>query len=356
MLGARPMAKRSVGVECGGTNRAGNRVTGRALPGRSGRCGTVACMDVIRHGPLVMPDTHPAAGTNINGPSLLRVPDWVERPLGAYYLYFADHKGTSIRLAHADEITGPYTMHEPGALQLADSLFPVETPQGIEIRTEIQRRAVEAEGYDAHFTPHIASPDVIADHDRQLIWMAYHGLCDDGSQLTRVASSPDGVHFASFEPLVAFPYLRILPERFDGRWLAMSMPGVLYRSDDLQTWEGGPMLFDLHFRHCALARRGRTLHVFWSRVGDAPEHVLHSTIELDGDWTDWRPSAPESLLWPERPWEGADLPIEPSVRGQVTTRVHQLRDPAVLDDEGRTWLAYCVAGESGIALAELIGL
>ena len=39
-------------------------------------------MEITRHGPIVMPDTHPAAGTNINGPSLLRVPDWVEGALG----------------------------------------------------------------------------------------------------------------------------------------------------------------------------------------------------------------------------------------------------------------------------------
>ena len=33
--------------------------------------------------------------------------------------------------------------------------------------------------------------------------------------------------------------------------------------------------------------------------------------------------------------------------------VNQLRDPAILEDEGHTYLMYAVAGESGIALAEL---
>ena len=28
-------------------------------------------------------------GDNINGPSLIKVPDWVENKLGKYYLYFA---------------------------------------------------------------------------------------------------------------------------------------------------------------------------------------------------------------------------------------------------------------------------
>lgn len=56
-------------------------------------------MHVERLGPIITPDTHPSAGTNINGPSLIRVPDWVDDPLGRYYLYFADHKGSDIRLA-----------------------------------------------------------------------------------------------------------------------------------------------------------------------------------------------------------------------------------------------------------------
>jgi hypothetical protein len=33
--------------------------------------------------------------------------------------------------------------------------------------------------------------------------------------------------------------------------------------------------------------------------------------------------------------------------------VHQLRDPAVYEEDGRTYLLYSVAGESGIAMAEL---
>jgi hypothetical protein len=49
--------------------------------------------------PIISPKTHPSIGANIQGPSLIRVPDWVEGRLGAYYLYFADHKGSYIRLA-----------------------------------------------------------------------------------------------------------------------------------------------------------------------------------------------------------------------------------------------------------------
>lgn len=77
-------------------------------------------------GPLIDSSAHPSIGTNIQGPSLLAVPEWVPNPLGRYYLYFADHKGRHIRLAYADEVEGPWQIHEPGALQLEDSLFPTE--------------------------------------------------------------------------------------------------------------------------------------------------------------------------------------------------------------------------------------
>lgn len=313
-------------------------------------------MEITRLGPIITPQTHPAAGDNINGPSLVRVPDWVEDPLGRWYLYFADHKGDHIRLAHADEITGPYTLHEPGSLHLGASRFPTTTPHDIAIVNPIQAAAVEAEGHDAHFTPHIASPDVVVDHERQLLWMAFHGLCADGSQLSRMAESSDGIDFRAHDALIAFPYLRILPQRFDGKWLAMSMPGILYRSDDLRVWEAGAMVFGNDFRHCALLRRAEVLHVFWTRVGDAPEHVLHSTIDLAGDWSTWTPKGPQSVLWPEEAWEGADLDVAPSARGQVTSRVRQLRDPAIVEDGDRVYLVYAVAGESGLALAELHGI
>ena len=50
-------------------------------------------------GPIITPEMDSRMGGNIQGPSLIKVPDWVENPLGKYYLYFADHRGTYIRMA-----------------------------------------------------------------------------------------------------------------------------------------------------------------------------------------------------------------------------------------------------------------
>ena len=68
--------------------------------------------------PIVTPALDESIGANINGPSLLRVPEWLPNPLGRYYLYFAHHQGAFIRLAYADELTGPWTVYAPGALRL----------------------------------------------------------------------------------------------------------------------------------------------------------------------------------------------------------------------------------------------
>jgi hypothetical protein len=59
------------------------------------------------------------------------------------------------------------------------------------------------------------------------------------------------------------------------------------------------------------------------------------------------------ILEPERDYEGALLPLEPSWSGAVHGPVRQLRDPAIYEQDGSVCLLYSVAGESGIAIAEL---
>jgi hypothetical protein len=50
---------------------------------------------------------------------------------------------------------------------------------------------------------------------------------------------------------------------------------------------------------------------------------------------------------------GADAPLKPSLRSTAYGYVNQLRDPAIYEENGRTFLLYAVAGESGIAIAEV---
>ena len=280
--------------------------------------------------PIIRPNMDRRMGDNINGPSLIRVPDWVRNPLGRYYLYFAHHDGRYIRLAFADSLGGPWSMHEAGVLPLNAS----------------------------HFAGHLASPDVHVDEDQRRIRMYFHGA-DEPSRVgappqhTRVAVSDDGLRFTASEELLGKPYFRVFS--WGGFTYALAMPGIFYRSKDgLSNFEEGPRLFSTNMRHCALKLEGNALSVFYTDVGDTPESILHCEIRLTADWRDWRASRPTTLLQPEEDFEGADCALKPSVRGLVHGRVRQLRDPAIYCEHGRTYLLYSVAGESGIAIAELL--
>ena len=316
-------------------------------------------VDRLLDRPIIGPDLDPSIGRNIQGPSLIRVPEWVEAPLGRYYLYFADHKGSYIRLAYADDLLGPWRVHVPGSLHLAESHFPTQPPAlsaaqraGVEARYAAGGARISHDPVTEATAPHIASPDVHVDEARRRIRMYYHGIEDVGRQVTRVAQSADGLRFAANAEVLSRSYLCVFA--WDGWAYGLAMPGQLYRSrDGLSGFETGPRLFNPDMRHAGLCVRGGTLHIFWTQVGHAPERILLSTIDLRADWQDWRESEAVEVLRPERPWEGAGAPIEPSVRSTAYGRVNQLRDPAVYVEDERTYLLYAVAGESGIAIAEV---
>ena len=96
-----------------------------------------------------------------------------------------------------------------------------------------------------------------------------------------------------------------------------------------------------------------TLEVYWTRVGDTPEAILFSSVDLEGDWMQWKSSDPVSVLEPELDWEGANEPLLPSVLGEINRSVNQLRDPCLYEEKDRLYLLYCGAGESCIGIAEV---
>lgn len=311
--------------------------------------------------PIIKPHMDVRMGDNINGPSLVRMPDWAEGRLGRYHLYFSHHKGRYIRLAYADALTGPWIMHEPGVFDITESLFPAEDPP--EPAPE-DRPAWAKSMKGGYLYAHIASPDVHIDHETRRFQMYYHGLIWNGDQLTRLATSTDGLTFRAHEPMLGAPYFRVV--RHGGYFYSMAWGGVILRS---QTWEGpfeeGPQLVPFHpregigegYRHGESHVVGDTLHIFYTRMGDRPERILHSTIDMRGDWQSWKASDPVTLMEPELAWEGTDLPLEVSTMGTETTAVRQLRDPAIfVDDDAKTYLLYCGRGELGIGIAELEGL
>jgi hypothetical protein len=306
---------------------------------------TAPDVERFAYNPIIVPDMLPGDdGENINGPSLIRVPSWVEDPLGRYYLYFAHHLGDYIRLAYADNLAGPWTVYEPGTLRLEDTIC----------------KDVYGSIYADY--KHMASPDVHVDDEAQQIRMYFHcpvylsGPVEETSsysQVTLIASSSDGLHFqAGSEPL-GNSYLRAFA--WDGITYALAMPGVFYRSQDgFTNFREGPTLFTEDMRHSAVLVRDGRLLVFYTDVGDIPERILLTEIVLEPDWMTWSAADALVVLEPEFDWEGADLPLEPSVRGNAPGPVRQLRDPAIFVEDGRIYLLYSVSGESGIAIAELI--
>ena len=109
-------------------------------------------------------------------------------------------------------------------------------------------------------------------------------------------------------------------------------------------------------RHVALVKRGTRLHVFFTAIGDTPERVMLSSLELAGDWSTWRTSVPIDVLQPETAYECTNLFNKPSEAGDIAIPVRQIRDPFVFEENARAYLFYSICGEQGIAAAEITGL
>jgi len=316
----------------------------------------------VSQNPLVTVDTSRSSGGNVNGPTVIRVPDWIERRLGRYYMYFANHMGDFIRLAYADDPKGPWKIYEPGVLHVRDTAFFRPQPDPKETLED--------------FYTHVASPEVFIDmgHKRLVMW--YHGWWTNDerwpsdpvearawanqkgySQFTQVAESTDGLHFQVRPSITKTSYLRVF--RYGGYFYGVSRLGQLSRAvEPLASFEVGPNPFRdgpyaNRVRHVALVLRGNRLHVFFTAIGDAPERVLKSTIDLTPDWTAWHATLPAEVLRPEAAYECANLPNAPSEPGDVQIPVRQLRDPFALEGRNQLLLFYSTCGEQGIAAAEI---
>lgn len=295
-------------------------------------------MEVIRlkSNPIIKPSMkglEKELGENINGPSIIRVPNWMPNPLGKYYLYFSHHKGKYIRMAYANNLAGPWKIYSKGTLHLSQT--PCED--------------------------HIASPDVHIDEENKEIKMYYHGKFisnKDYKQATFLATSKDGIEFKSKKTLLGPFYFRVF--FYDGNYYAMAKnknkSGIILKSEDGYSEFKKCIEIIPNIRHTAIFIRNKTLYLFYSKIKDIPEKILLSKIDLSQNYTKWKPSKPIMIIKPEKKYEGADLPLIASEPGLAIKKVNQLRDPAIFFENNRLYLFYTIAGEKGIAISEIRNL
>ena len=271
-----------------------------------------------RLGLIIGSELHADIGKNICGPCCISVPEWVAGKLGKFYLYFADHQGQVIKLAYADEITGPWKVHSCGVLSL--------------------KRFNDA--YD-----HVASPDIYIDHSAQRLRLYFHARSRSRGreQWSFSAISNDGIHFApeADYPLAPF-YLKVFC--FDGFFYGITKGGRIWRSEDgVKPFLGGNNILhssnptDLWHnyhgaaRHFGLHQWNESLDVYFTRIGDRPERILKGNVKLaEGSWLDWKCKDIVEVLRPELGYEGAHVALTESTSGPSMQIENALRDPDIL--------------------------
>lgn len=325
-------------------------------------------------------------GENINGPSVIRIPEWIApedraHPDAFYYCYFAHHDGQYIRMAWASEIEGTWHLYQTGS----------EIEPGDRGVLDLGNDVISLDNGIVIPNNHLASPDVHVDDENQRIIMYFHSggpLTIDGTeystQRTFVSYSPYGLDFYDqIQPvLLGRSYFRVFEH--ENELYALGNSGDPYQATDINDPWTAPPGFDftqklwtehpdnpfqddinyiggfseseLRVRHTSVRKVDDELHVFYSRRGDLLENIQMSKINLSvDDWEDWDATYPPAEILVSAPgWEGGDLTPAPSETSAAPEDVNQLRDPYVFTDkDGSLYLFYAGRGENAIGLAKL---
>ena len=296
--------------------------------------------DVEKIKQIIAPSDLPGLdGKNINGPTCIRVPSWCENQLAKYYLYFAHHSGKYIRMCYSNSLEGEWTHFDGGVLSLEDF-------------------------NDANH--HIASPEIYVNSKEKLIYLYFHSpSISKNQQWTFLAISKNGINFDTIidRPLAPF-YMRVF--QYSGYIYGMVKGGSIWKSQNgtdefkFVTNPFNPLLKDeLWFndpgsiRHVGLYLNDNRLHVFFSRIGDMPERIMHTSINLSNCADkDWIVSNFLEVIRPDEEYEGAKLSLKASTAGAAHDPMNELRDPYVIYDSNIFNLFYSVAGEQGIAISK----
>ena len=277
--------------------------------------------------------------SNICNPCLIEVPDWCDHKIGKYYLYYADHKGKYIKLAYSDNLYGNWKVKNEGVLNIDKFSDAIN---------------------------HIASPEIFIDNlNKEIILYTHSHSKSNQGQWTYASKSSDALNFEVVNniPLAPF-YFRIFKynnyfygiTKGGGLWKSKNLfnkfeqrQNLFYRNRSLETLHN----YDGAIRHLCIIIENNTLIIFYSKIGDKPEKIYFSQLDLKIQDKNWFFDFEEELLRPKFNFEGADIKLKKSEPGDATEPENALRDPHVAKILNNYVLTYCVKGEFGIAIAEL---
>lgn len=281
---------------------------------------------------------------NINGPCCIKVPKWCKSKLANYYLYYAHHSGENIRMSYTNNLFEKWSSFKGGVLNI--------------------NQTIDAYG-------HIASPEIMINEQEELIYMYFHApsKSKNGEQWTYLAVSIDGINFKqiSKRPIAPF-YLRIFNYR--GYTYGMVKGGSIWKfkkninsfnfltnpfnnSDKNEIWHN----YEGAVRHVGLFLKKDILHVFYSKISDIPERIMHTFIKVNKkNDKKWVVEKCVEIIRPEKIFEGSNLPLKKSTAGAAHYPENALRDPFIFFDSNKYYLFYSIAGEQGIAISEFDNL
>jgi len=277
---------------------------------------------------------------NINGPSCLRTPNFIKNPCGKYLLYFAHHSGKFIRMAYSEDIFTDW---------------------------KILNYRINTISEEMKFHDHVASPDVYVDNIEKSIYMFFHSrIKGSREQKTFLSKSRDGINFELVEDKFNLPFYfrHVITET---KTFAVTKGGNLYVNtispianawralNNVNTGKSNEEVMHNNFgsiRHSSLIYYMKTLIMFYTRIGDAPERIYAAKLEKNKKGL-WLLSKEFEVTRPEFNFEGVNLKIEASMPGPSLQEENALRDPYVLQDGGDYYLFYACAGERGIAVGKL---
>ena len=227
---------------------------------------------------------------------------------------------------------------------------------------------------------HIASPEAVIDDARQEIVLFYHGQIRNGAekegQRAAAAVSIDGLHFNPLNQVVGPAYLRVF--HHGDLWYSLDGSGEVGGTDDLhkpfrpsgniiggnrgvtlpegpgRSAQAGQRTRSIFYPgHIGVDTQGDRLAIYFTCVGQMPEHIMATVVDMAGPVTSWKAKGTQDVLQPALEWEGAGVAAAHSVGGKSHQLENSLRDPAVFRDNGQPWLVYAAAGEHGMGIVRI---